>query len=362
MRTLFKSALVALLFASAAHCQSPSLRLFSETRPAMGTKFTIHLFAADERKAAEYFELAFDEIDRIEEVLSNYRPSSELSRINSRAAQEAVTTDPEVFALLRLALDFSRRSNGAFDITVGPLVRAWGFFRGEGRYPSAEELAKARAVVGWKNVQLDPASRTVHYRFPGVELDLGAVGKGYALDRVIELLREAGVQSALVDAGSSTMLALGAPPGEEGWRVQIPQPANRTQSVSSVLLRDASLSTSGSYEKFFRLNGRTYCHIFDPRIGEPVQNMLQTTVIASDATTSDILSTALFVLGPAAGKELLRSGPDAKVLWIQGEPQALQLDFWRWPDPVFPSASSPRQSPRRPLADRQFVQRRFFQR
>jgi thiamine biosynthesis lipoprotein len=361
MRRLCKLGIALLLFALAVHSQSPAPRLFTETRPAMGTKFTIHLFATDERKAAEYFQLAFDEIERIEEVLSNYRPSSELSRINRRAAQEAVTTDPEVFALLQLALDYSRRSDGAFDITVGPLLRAWGFFRGEGRYPSAEELAKARAVVGWQNVQLDSASRTVRFRVAGVELDPGGIGKGYAVDRVIGLLREAGVQSALVDAGSSTMLALGAPPGEDGWRVQIPRPANRTQSVSSVLLRDNSLSTSGSYEKFFRLEGRTYCHIFDPRTGEPVQEMLQTTVIASDATTSDVLSTAMFVMGPAAGKELLQSVPNAKVLWIQGEPQAPQLVTWRWPDPVPSSVSSLRQSPRRPLAVRKFVQRRSFQ-
>jgi thiamine biosynthesis lipoprotein len=324
----------------------------------MGTKFTVHLYANDQRQAAAYLEQAFDEIERIEEVFSNYRPSSELSRINRLAAQQAVTTDPEVFALLDLALDYSRRSDGAFDITVGPLLRAWGFFRGEGRYPSEGELARARAAVGWQNALLDSRSRTVRFRVAGVELDLGGIAKGYAVDRVIGLLREAGVSSALVDAGSSTIAALGAPPGENGWRVRIPRPGSRTQFVSSVVLRDNALSTSGSYEKFFRLHNRTYCHIFDPRTGQPVQGMLQTTVIAPEATASDALSTAMFVMGSEAGKKLLESVPGAQALWILGEPQAPKLVAWRWPEPVSASSSPLRQRPRRLLANQQFVQRR----
>src|SRR5260370_2128637 len=167
-------------------------KLFVESRPAMGTTFTIYLYAPDAAAAEANFEAAFDEIERMEEALSNYRPSSELSRINRLAASENVTTDPEVFGLLRTSLEYGRRTEGAFDITVGPLMRAWGFFRGEGHYPSPDELARARGSVGWQNVVLDPARRTVHFLKPGVELDPGGVGRGYAVDRVIDLLREAG--------------------------------------------------------------------------------------------------------------------------------------------------------------------------
>jgi thiamine biosynthesis lipoprotein len=340
MRTLRKSVFALLLFTLAVQGQSSPPRHFTETRPAMGSQFTVHLYASDERRAAAYFDMAFEEIERVEELLSNYRPSSELSRINRLAAQEAVTTDPEVFAFLQLTSEAARTSGGAFDITVGQLLRAWGFFRGEGRYPSPEELAKARTAVGWQNVVLDSRSRTVRFRVPGVELDPGGIGKGYAADRVIGLLREAGIQSALVDAGSSTMVALGSPPGEAGWRVHIPRPGDRAQHISTVLLRDNALSTSGSYEKFFRLNGRTYCHIFDPRTGEPVQGVLQTTVIVSDGTTSEILSKVMFVLGPDASKKYLHSVSGVKGLWILGEPKAPALATWQWPEPVSPSVSS----------------------
>jgi len=313
-------------------CKAGSEQLFAQSWQAMGTTFTIYLYAANEEQASEYFEAAFEEIERLDEALSNYRTSSELSRINRLVANQAVTTDPEVFELLQRSLDYSRRSGGAFDITVGPLMRAWGFFRGKGRYPAAEELAKARVSVGWQGVVLDPATRTVHFLVPGLELDLGGIGKGYAVDRVVVLLREMGVKSALIDAGSSTIYAIGAPPGKPGWNVRVPQPGNRLQAISTVLLRDASLSTSGNYEKYFQLDGRIYCHIMNPQTGEPVQGMLQTTVITPEATDSDALSTAVFVMGPLAAKRLLQSIAGASAFWVLGNPEARRTVAWRWPD------------------------------
>ncbi len=307
-------------------------QLFSRSRPAMGTVFTIYLYASDQQQASTQFEAAFEEIERLEEALSNYRSSSELSRINRLAAHEAVTTDPEVFQLIKRSLEYSRQTDGAFDITVGPLMRAWGFFRGKGHYPTAAELAQARTSVGWKNVILDPVARTVRFTTPGVELDLGAIGKGYTVDRVVAILEDTGITSALVDAGSSTLYALGAPPGQAGWTVRVPQPADRTKTLKKVLLRDQSLSTSGSYEKFFRLNGRTYCHIMDPRTGRPVEGVLQTTVIAPDGITTDALSTSTFVMGPAAGKKLLEFVPKSSALWVFGQIQSPRLVAWRWPE------------------------------
>jgi thiamine biosynthesis lipoprotein len=297
----------------------------------MGTTFTIYLYATDRTTADAEFEAAFDEIERVEEALSNYRPSSELSRINRLAATSATTTDPEVFNLLQTSFDYSRQSDGAFDITVGPLMRAWGFFRKNGRYPTRAELAHAQASVGWKKVQLDASGRTVTFDVPGMELDLGGIGKGYAVDRVVDILREAGVKSAVVDAGSSTLYALGAPPGKDGWKVIVPRPGDRSRAVAQVVLRDNSLSTSGSYEKFFRLNGKTYCHIMDPRTGEPVQGMLQTTVIASTGTASDALSTTMFVMGPAAGAKLLESTPNTSAIWIMSSTNEPHIEQWHWP-------------------------------
>jgi FAD:protein FMN transferase len=310
---------------------APPEQMFSQARPAMGTTFTIFVYAANQEKASEYFEIAFDEIERVEEALSDYRPTSELSRINRLAVNEAVTTDPEVFKFLQTSIDFSRHSGGAFDITVGPLMRAWGFFRGSGHYPTPEELSNARKSTGWEHVHLDPEKRTVHFDRAGMWLDPGGIGKGYVVECVENLLREAGVKIALIDAGSSTIYALGAPPGKNGWTVQVPRPGDRVHSISTVVLRDTSLSTSGNYEKFFALNGHIYCHIMDPRTGEPVQGTLQTTVITPNATDSDALSLIMFVLGPAKSEKLLESIPGTSGVWVLGDTKNPNIIQWRWP-------------------------------
>jgi len=313
-------------------------QLFYESRPAMGTSFEIYLYAPNRERASELFEEAFDEIERVEAALSNYRSSSELSRINANAADAPVITDPEVFALLARALDYSQRTNGAFDITVGKLMKAWGFFRGAGHYPSDEELAHARAQTGWQSVRLDNRTRSVYFLKRGIEFDLGGIGKGYALDRVAALLREGGVKVALISSGSSSIYAIGAPPGKAGWPVRMFDPLDRTRTLSIVSLKDQSLSTSGSYEKFFRLNGRTYCHIMDPRTGRPIEGMLQTTVIAPEATDSDALSTAVFVMGPQQSARLLDKIAGAAAMFVTDKTGAARIQEIRWPKPPLATA------------------------
>ena len=307
-------------------------QLFYESRPAMGTTFEIYVYLPSSDRATELFEEAFDEIERIEQALSNYQSSSELSRINANAAHEPVITDPEVFALLQRALDYSQRTDGAFDITVGKLMKAWGFFRGSGHYPSDEELARAQEHTGWQNVRLNNRTRSVYFLKRGIELDLGGIGKGYALDRVAALLREAGVKSALISSGSSSIYAIGEPPGKAGWSVRVPDPLDRTRTVSTVLLKDQSLSTSGSYEKFFRLNGRTYSHIMDPRTGRPVEGMLQTTVITPEATDSDALSTAVFVMGPQQSARLLDRIAGAAAVFVTDKTGVDRIVGIHWPN------------------------------
>ena len=309
-----------------------SSEMFVQSRNAMGTVFSIYMYARDGEHAETCFEAAFEEIERLDETFSNYRPSSELSRINRLAAHHAVTTDPEVFALLETALDYSGRSNGAFDITVGPLMRAWGFFRGEGRYPHIHELEIAREQVGFEKVHLEAPTRTLRFAVPGVELDLGAIGKGYAVDRAVMILREAGIDAALVDAGSSTLYAMGAPPGKDGWTVRVPEPRDRSQTVSTVTLRNESLSTSGSYENCFELEGQKYCHVMDPRNGMPVQGVLQATLISSDSTSTDALSNAMFVMGPTAGTQLIATVAGSRGLWIMDEGESQRLVKWCWQD------------------------------
>jgi len=305
--------------------------LYVQARPAMGTEFKIYLYAGSEDQAVALFDGAFAEIERLDATLSNYKPDSELSRINRLAGREAVTTDPEMFSLLQTCMDYSRKSGGTFDITVGPLMRAWGFFRGQGKYPAPWQLDKAREKVGWEKVRLDATRRTVHFTVDGMELDLGGIGKGYAADRVARQFRNAGVKAAMVDAGSSTICVIGAPPGKKGWLVRVHEPGRRSLAISTVLLKDQGLSTSGSYEKFFQLNGRTYCHIMDPRTGEPVEGVLQATVIGADGTTTEALSKPVFVLGAAKGAKFLANVPGTAGFWVLGELGKARSAEWNWP-------------------------------
>jgi thiamine biosynthesis lipoprotein len=309
----------------------------------MGTSFDIYLYASSSARASEIFEEAFAQIERLEAQLSNYRPASELSRINARAAFEPVVTDAEVFGLLERAFDYSRKTGGAFDMTVGRLMKAWGFFRGAGRYPTDEELARVREQTGWRRVRLDRRARSVRFLAQGLELDPGGIGKGYAIDSVVRLLKESGVKRALVGAGTSSYYGLGSPPGKAGWVIKIPDPLDRARLVATVLLSDLSLSTSGSYEKFFRLNGRTYCHIMNPLTGRPVEGMLQSTVIAPRAIDSDALSTSVFVMRPEASARLLDKMKGVSALLVTNNTGANRVVRIRWSD------SAPKLAP--PLRD-----------
>lgn len=288
---------------------------FRETHSAMGTVFTLDLYASDESSAARLADDAFDVVDQIDEELSNYKATSELSRISRDAGSAAVTTDPETFAFLERSVYWSRESNGAFDITVGPLLRAWGFFFHAGRIPSDAELAAVRDEMGWQKIKLEPSTRTV--RFDGgrsMELDPGSIGKGFAVDRAVERLRADGVTAALLSAGGSTLYAIGAPPGELGWRVLVPDPRNPEAVTNKIFLKDESLSTGACTEKYFIRNGHRYCHIFDPHTMRPVEGMLQTTVIDPSATDSDALSTVAFVLTPTESRDFFANRPTTRML------------------------------------------------
>jgi thiamine biosynthesis lipoprotein len=311
-------------------CHASPDSLYHVVRPAMGTTVEIYFYAPSGERAAELSEAAFEEIERVEAALSTYRPTSEMSRINATAARWPVVTDPEVFGLIGMALDYGRRSDGAFDITVGPLVKAWGFFRADGHYPSRDELSEARATVGWQHVTLDDAERSIQFRTPGIELDLGGLGKGFALDRAARILRRHGVTQALLGAGQSSYLAIGAPPGAAGWLITVPSPDSAAEALATVRLRDRSLSTSGSDQQHFELGGRRYSHIIDPRTGQPVTGITQVTVTALTATESDALATALFVLGPERGTDLVEAIDAAAALLVLGHDSAEQVVTIQW--------------------------------
>jgi thiamine biosynthesis lipoprotein len=228
-----------------------------------------------------------------------------------------VLVEPRLFQLFDDSFRYSEETAGAFDITVGPLMKAWGFFRGQGRVPSRAELAEVLKRVSYRHLKLDQAQHQIQFDAEGIGLDLGGIAKGYAVDQAVEILRANGVSSALVSSGTSSLYALGAPPGERGWKVTVRDPYDAARAGDVVYLKDYSLSASGNYEKFFKLGGKTYCHIMDPRTGRPVENMLSTVVLAPRATESDALSTAFFVLGVAGSRKYLATHPDLTVLFYQ---------------------------------------------
>ena len=248
---------------------------------------------------------AFDEVDRIDRLMSHYKANSPLSRINREAAQHPVAVEPELFDFIVDAMRYHRDSGGAFDITVGPLMKAWGFFQGEGRVPSETELAAARRHVGGAHVLLNPVSKTIAFDEPGVELDLGGIAKGYAVDRVVGLLRRRQIAAALISAGGSTIYGLGAPPGADGWEVTLQDPIDPRKTAFTIELKDRALSVAGSSEKAFEAGGVRYSHIMDPRTGRPVQGVLSVAVLASSGTAGDALDTAFFVLGPERSRPYL---------------------------------------------------------
>jgi thiamine biosynthesis lipoprotein len=307
-------------------------RLFTTVHPAMGTDFTLYLYSADAARAAEISDEVFDEVDRVEQLLSNYRESSELSRINREAGKGEVTTDPEMMEFLEQSSHWSRVSDGAFDITVGRLMKGWGFFRHEGRVPTDAELEKLRAVTGWEKMQLDAAARTVRFTTPGVELDPGGIGKGFGVDAAVRLLRADGVKAAMLSAGSSTVYGLGAPPGKDGWRVVVHGPLPSQAELSTVVLRDTSLSSADCSQKNFTLSGHRYCHIMNPKTMRPVEGIVQVSIVNKSATASDALSNVIFVETPEKSVETLKAyAADSRALVVSRDARGVRCTVFRWP-------------------------------
>ena len=271
----------------------------------MACAYAIEAYGPDAEALPRLVDEAFDEVDRIDRLMSHYKQDSALSRVNREAARHPVQVEPELFDFIAEAMRYNRDSDGAFDITVGPLMKAWGFFRGEGRMPLDDELAAARRHVGAAHVILNPVARTIGFDEAGVELDLGGIAKGYAVDRVVRLLREREITAALISAGGSTIYGLGAPPGRDGWSVTIQDPIDPRKIALTVQLNDRALSLAGISEKAFEAGGVRYSHIMDPRTGRPVQGVLSVAVLTSSGTAGDALDDAFFVLGPERSRAYL---------------------------------------------------------
>jgi FAD:protein FMN transferase len=265
---------------------------------AMGTEYAMDLYGPNATKLESAAEQASDEVKRLDQMLSNYLPDSELSKVNREAYRHPVEVSRELFDLLNACMRYSRESEGSFDITVGPLMKVWGFYKGSGHLPHRAEIRAALDHIGFQKVELDPARRTVRFKVDGMSIDLGGVGKGYAVDKMVAILRANGINSGIVSGGGSSIYGLGVPPDDtRGWYVRIRDPKDEKKTGAVVYLKDNSVSTSGNYEKFFFAEGKLYSHIMDPRTGYPSEGVLSVSVIAPQTLDSEIWAKPYYILG-----------------------------------------------------------------
>lgn len=314
--------LLFLFFAAPSH----ELLRVEGTADAMGTGFTIVAYGEDRGKVQSAVAQGLEEARRLDAMLSNYKPDSEWSEINREAFRHPVHISKEMYDLLAACKRYSEASEGSFDITVGKLMKVWGFYKGTGHLPHRAEVWGALNSVGYKYLTLSPDGPDHWVRFEkNIETDPGGIGKGYAVDRIAQILKDIGIQHALVSGGGSSIYAIGAPPGEKGWKVDIKDPRDTSKSVETVYLKDESMSTSGAYEKFFNAEGRMYSHIMDPRTGYPAQGMLSVSVIAPRTLDSEAWCKPYYILGRQWTSQhkprdfrvyVCESRPGAKCEWL----------------------------------------------
>ncbi len=283
-----------------------------QERYAMGTMFDIVAYHASGTDAQRAVGRAMDEIVRLDRVMSHYKIDSDLSRLNRDARRNAVTVDPSLYDVIVRSLDVSRRSEGAFDVTFAPLLDVWKRARAEGRRPSGAEIDAARTCVGYWHVEASPPNR-IRFDADCIKIELGGIGKGYAVERAIEVLRSAGIANALVNAGGSSIAAIGAPPGREGWPVEL---AGSVSGSRTLLLRNESLSTSQQNPSPTTLESAGTGDIVDPHGGVPVAGTTIVSVVAPGATVADALSTALLILPVDQAAAFLDQFDGVSAVWV----------------------------------------------
>jgi len=268
---------------------------------------------------------AIEAAKKADRLLSLWKPDSEISRLNRAKPMEWVALSPETYEVLVQALEVSKQTDGAFDITVGPLVELWGFGPKSAtvptELPSDEAVAAAKAFVGREHIVVDANSKRAYRDAEGVEIDLGGIAQGYAADQVLKVLEAKGIRDALVEVGGETV-AIGLTETREPWLVGVRHPNVMTKLLTTVELKDAALATSGDYFNVYELGGRLYSHIIDPATGRPIaNNVCSVTVIAKNCAYADALATGLMVLGPEKGLKLVESleGVEAIFAWRTGK-------------------------------------------
>lgn len=300
--------------------RDPALSRFEFAETHMGSVFKVVLYSPDEPTASRASRAAFDRIAALDGILSDYNPDSELMRLCSQAGGPPVRVSDDLFEVLDRAREASERSGGAFDVTVGPVVRLWRRARRERKLPDPDRLAQARALVDYRLVRLDKQAKTVQLMKRGMKLDLGGIAKGYASGEAIAVLKRLGIERALV-AGAGDIVVSAPPPGLDGWTIGIARLDPAAGAPERFLsLKDAAISTAGDAERYVEIGGKRYSHIVDPRTGLGVVDRCSVTVIARDGATADSLDTAAYILGPERGLDLIESVEGASAIIVRATP------------------------------------------
>ena len=294
------------------------------TDRAMATEYQFILYVPIEKRdridAMSVAHEAMATVHDLEARFSRFRPDSQVSRINASASRAPVRVAPDVFRLFDKAGRMHSRTDGAFDITVGPLLKLWGLYYRDGQIPSDDDRKEAMERVGFDRLLLDRSNFTVGFGVRSMHVDFGGIAKGYALDEAAKVFKRFGITSGLLSAGTSSMVILGPPPSQKDWKIRIRNPYNENESYTELSVSEGALSTSGAYERFIEIDGIRYGHIIDPSTGMPVpEGMVSATAIAPTGTESDALSTAFFVLGPEGVEAYCAKYPENQAVLVLTE-------------------------------------------
>ncbi len=294
------------------------IKLLKQTRMIMGTFAEVSIYSNDEKTAGKAIEESLDEMERMDRIMSNYKKDSELSRLNKKAGKAPVPCNGELLDVIERSQYYSELSGGAFDITVSPIVALWGFFCEKGHVPPDKEIEKVLPAVSYKNIVINKSKdtkkpATIFFKNIQTQMDLGAIGKGYAVDKALEIIRKYGISNGCINLGGN-IYVLGTPPGKNAWKIGVQHPRNSGEILGYLELKNEATATSGDYERFFEFNGKRYSHIINPQTGRPVSGTIATTIVAPTGTEVDALSTSVFVLGHEKGMELIKKIPNAEAM------------------------------------------------
>jgi thiamine biosynthesis lipoprotein len=284
----------------------------SDAMDLMGTRVSVDLWADDEARGRELVAMVLEDYQRIDREMSTYKPDSEISRVNDHAAEMPVAVSDELFSLIKISLDLSAASHGAFDITYDSVGYLYDFR--EHKHPTDSQISEHLGAVDYRHVILDPNARTVRFTQPGVRINLGGIAKGYTVEHAGRLLREKGVEHALLNAGGDTRV-IGDRRGKP-WVIAMQHPRDSSKIVTKLPIEDEAFSTAGDYERFFEEDGHRYHHVINPSTGKPTEGILTVAVLGPDGTMTDGLDTAIFVLGVEKGLELIKHYPEYETIIV----------------------------------------------